>query len=308
MKWNLVEKKKNEEIAQQIVMDRIHILMDLQGHSANNRLPVFFYKPAPVQASWLGQGTTGIQEIDYFIGSSHITPKDEENHYIEKILRLPHISQCFTVPDFDVKINSLPAIKNNFITFGCVNKASKINDQVIPLWSKILLSISNSKLLLKNSFFDNKKNIESFFSKFEKQKVNKNRLILRGESKTRKELLKIYNEIDIALDPFPFHGNTSTCEAIWMGVPVITLKGNRYLFHFGESINSNLGMYNWIAKNPEEYVSKAKKFSSNIDQLAKIRMNLRKSALNSPVFDSSLFAENFSLMLWEMWNNFKLKK
>ena len=289
-------------------MDRIHILMDLQGHSANNKLPVFFYKPAPVQASWLAQGTTGIQEIDYFIGSSHITPKDEENHYIEKILRLPHISQCFTVPDFDVKINSLPAIKNNFITFGCVNKVSKINDQVIALWSKILLSISNSKLLLKNSFFDNKKNIESFFSKFEKQKVNKNRLILRGESNTRKELLEVYNEIDIVLDPFPFQGNTTTCEAVWMGVPAIVLKGDRYLCHFGKSINANLNMYDWIAENRNEYVSKAIKFSSDVDQLSKIRMNLRKIALQSPVFDALRLSEHFSQMLWKMWEKFNNQK
>jgi len=307
-KWNLVEKKKDEEIVKQIVMDRVHILIDAQGHSSKNRLSVFFHKPAPIQASWLAQGSLGIEEIDYFIGSPHITPKVEEDHYVEKILRLPNISQCFTAPDFDVKINSLPAIKNNFITFGCINKVSKINDDVVSLWSKILISISNSKLLLKNSFFDDKKNRENIFSRFQKHKINKDRLILQGESKTRSELLKVYNEIDIALDPFPFQGNTSTCEAVWMGVPVITLKGDRYLFHFGESINSNLDMHDWIASNPEEYISKANKFSLNINQLSKIRMNLREAALNSPVFDSTLFAKNFGNLLWEMWGNFKNKK
>ena len=130
-------------------------------------------------------------------------------------------------------------------------------------------------------------------------------MILLGESSTRKELLEVYNEIDIALDPFPFQGNTTTCEAVWMGVPVITLKGNRYLFHFGESINSNLNMHDWIAKNDKEYVSKAINFSSNIDQLSKIRMNLRKIALQSPVFDAPRFAKHFSKMLWDMWKIFK---
>ena len=146
--------------------------------------------------------------------------------------------------------------------------------------------------------------IEGTFERFNKYNIVRNRLILLGESVTRKELLEVYNEIDIALDPFPYQGNTCTCEAVWMGVPVITLKGNRYLFHFGESINSNLNMKDWIAENHDEYVSKSIKFSSNLDQLSKIRMNLRKKALLSPVFDASRFAEYFSKMLWDMWKRF----
>jgi predicted O-linked N-acetylglucosamine transferase (SPINDLY family) len=112
------KKKDDENVVKQIINDGIHILIDLQGHSAKNRLPIFIYKPAPVQVTWLGQGSTGISEIDYFIGSNYITPKDEEKHYVEKVLRLPEISQCFTPPDFDLKIENLPAIKNNFITLS----------------------------------------------------------------------------------------------------------------------------------------------------------------------------------------------
>tara|TARA_Y100000590_G_scaffold446553_1_gene580447 strand:- start:1890 stop:3845 length:1956 start_codon:yes stop_codon:yes gene_type:complete len=302
-KWNLVEKKKDEEIVKQIIEDGIHILFDLQGHSANNKLTVFMYKPAPLQLTWLGQGSTGISEIDYFIGSPHITPAREEKNYVEKILRLPEISQCFTPPDFEVKINELPANKNNFITFGCVNKLTKINNEVIKLWSKILLLVSNSKLILKNKDFDNSEIYNNTLSRFKKNSIDKDRLILLGESKSRKELLSIYNKIDIALDPFPFQGNTSTCESVWMGVPVLTLKGDRYLFHFGESINSNLGMDHWIAKTKEEYISKAVNYSKDLNELSKIRMNLRKIALKSPVFDSKRLVEHFNKMLWEIWNN-----
>ena len=115
----------NEEVVEQIREDGIHILMDLQGHSQKNRLPIFMYKAAPIQASWLSQGSTGIPEIDYFIGSSHLTPKEEEHHYVEKVWRLPEISQCFTPPDFQVEIKSIPAIKNKYITFGSVNKLTK---------------------------------------------------------------------------------------------------------------------------------------------------------------------------------------
>ena len=125
-----------------------------------------------------------------------------------------------------------------------------------------------------------------------------------GESKTRKELLEIYNQIDISLDPFPFQGNTSTIEAIWMGVPVITLKGDRFLFHFGESINSNLNMHDWIAKNKEEYISKTIKFSSDLKDLSVLRMNLRDTIINSPVFDAKRFSNYFSQMLWDMWKKF----
>ena len=307
-KWNSIVDKKDEEIVEEIVNDGIHILIDLQGHSARNRLPIFMYKPAPIQATWLGQGSTGISEIDYFIGSAHITPKNEENHYVEKILRLPEISQCFTEPNFEVEINSLPAHKNNFITFGCFNKLSKINENVIELWSKILSSIPNSRLLLKSREFDNQKICANMMAKFLRHNIDKNSLIFLGQSSTRKELLKAYNKVDIALDPFPFQGNTSTCEAVWMGVPVLTLKGNRYIFHFGESINSNLNMQDWIAKNHNEYVSKAIQFSSNLNILSKIRINLRKKVLQSKVFDSQRFSEHFSKMLWNLWKQFNDKK
>jgi len=305
-KWHLIEKKKDNEVVEQIIKDGIHILIDLQGHSAKNRLPIFIYKPAPVQVSWLGQASTGIPEIDYLIGSPHITPKEEENHFIEKIWRLPEITVCFTPPDFEVQITSLPAVNNNFITFGSFNKLSKMNDEVIALWSKILLSIPNSKLLIKSANLDHQQIIESTFERFNKCKIEKKRLILQGKLPTRKEVLEVYNKIDIALDPFPFQGNTTTCEAVWMGVPVITLKGNRYIFHFGESINANLNMHDWIAEDSKEYVSKAIKFSSDINQLSKIRMNLRKIALQSPVFDAQRFSDHFSKMLWNMWKKLNI--
>jgi len=303
-KWHSVEKRSDEDVIKQILDDGVNILIDSQGHSDKNRLPIFMYKPAPVQITWLGQGSTGIHEIDYFIGSPHITPSEEDKNYVEKVLRLPEISQCFTTPDFDLEINELPAKKNNFITFGCFNKLTKINDQVISLWSKILLSVPNSKLLLKNKFLDNNKVAKDISEKFEKLNINKERLLLRGESNSRKKALEVFHEIDIALDPFPFQGNTSTCESVWMGVPVLTLKGDRYLFHFGESINSNLNMSDWIANSQEEYVVKAKKFSSDYNYLAKMRTHLREKALKSPVFDAKRFSDHFSELLWKIWKDY----
>ena len=307
LKWNSIEEKTDEEIINQINNDGIHILIDTQGHSAKNRLPIFINKPAPIQATWLGQGSTGIPEIDYFIGSSHITPKNEEINYVEKIYRLPRISQCFTEPSFDIKVNELPALKNKFVTFGSLNKLSKINDEVIFLWSKILKSVKNSKLLLKTRELDNKNIAENIISKFSENKIKSEQLILKGKSKNREDTLKVYNEIDIGLDPFPFQGVTTTVEAAWMGVPVITLKGDRYLAHFGESINFNLNMNEWIANDYKEYSLKANTFSNNLNHLSSIRKNLRQNAIESPVFNAVKFADDFSDMLWKMWMKYNEK-
>ena len=307
-KWNSIKDKSDEEVLNLIVDDKIHILIDMQGHSAKNRLPIFFYKAAPIQATWLGQGSSGISEIDYFIGSPHLTPKDEEQHYVEKVLRLHEISQCLTIPEFKLEITGLPVKKNNFITFGCFNQFAKINnDEVISLWSKILLSVKNSKLFLKTQELSNNKFSNEVLNRFKKFNVNTGRIVLEGKSKTREEVLETYRHIDISLDPFPFQGNTSTCESVWMGVPVLTLKGDRYLSHFGESINSNLNMKDWIADSKDDYLKKAIHFSSDLDRLEKIRMSLRKSASLSAVFDSDRFSKHFAAILWDMWKNFKKK-
>ena len=266
------------------------------------------HKAAPIQATWLGQGSTGIPEIDYFIGSEHITPVNENKHFVEKVIRLPEISQSFTKPNFNINVSDLPAYKNKFITFGSANKLTKINNDVIKLWSEILLSIPNSKLLIRSKELSNEKIYDDTMIRFKKNRIDKNRLILLGKAATRKEILETYNKIDISLDTFPFQGNTSTCESVWMGVPVITLKGNRYLFHFGESINSNLKMFDWIAINEKEYLAKAVFFSKNLDKVSEIRKKLREKALKSPVFNAENFAKNFSDMLWKMWEVFLDKK
>ena len=306
-KWSSIKKIDDNEVIDKICKDGVHILLDLQGHSAQNRLPIFMYKPAPIQVSWLSQGSTGINEIDYLVAGHHTIQKGEENQFVEKIIKHPEISQCFTPPDFNIKIGILPAIKNGFITFGCLNKLNKINDNVVNLWSKILLSVPNSKIFLKTRELDNKKILLKTLERFKKNNIENNRLILEGKSKTRQEVLQAYNKIDIGLDPFPFQGNTSTCEAIWMGVPVLTLKGNRYLFHFGESINSNLSMFDWVAKDLNDYVSKAISFTSDIHKLSEIRINLRKKMLQSPVCDAPRFSEHFSKMLWKMWKKYREK-
>ena len=284
--------------------DGIHILIDLSGHSRKNRLPIFINKPAPIQVSWASYaGSTGIPEIDYMIGDRFVTPKNESGHFTEKIFRLPNMWVCFSVPDFDVQISDPPVIKNGYVTFGSFNNLTKINNKVISLWSKILIAIPKSKIFLKTKELNNLYLKEKIISKFKENGINLNSIILEGGS-SRSKLLNSYNKIDIALDPFPYSGGVTSLEAIWMGVPVLTKKGFRFISHTTESINHNLGMSDWIANDENEYVKKAIKFSTDLELLTEINKNLRGTALKSPLFDSTLFAKQLNNAFWEMWNNF----
>ena len=307
--WNEIGDKNDVDIINQIRKDAVNILIDLDGHSAKNKLSIFINKAAPIQLSWGGYpGFLGIPEIDYVIGDPYVTPKREEKYFIEKVFVLPNIWICFTPPESEIKIEELPAIKNGYITFGSFNNFSKINNEdVIFLWSKILKSIPKSKIFLKSSVFADVYFKELIISKFKKNNISSDSIILEGRS-LRKDYLASYNKIDIILDTFPYSGATTTFEAIWMGVPVLTKKGyNRFSSHETESINHNSDMSDWIANDADEYFAKAIKFSSNISELSNIRKNLRKKTLKLPTFNSNLFANGFNEALWKIWNNFSEK-
>ena len=306
--WREITNQSDKKVVNQIREDGIHILFDLSGYSAKNRLPIFINKPAPIQISWAGfLASTGIPEVDYIIGDPYVTPKDNANHFAEKILCLPNIWCCFSVPEFEVKINEPPAIKNRYITFGCFNNLSKINNEVIALWSKILKAIPKSKIFLKTKQLNDPYVKEKIMNYFKKNNINSNLLILEGSS-PRNVLLDTYNKVDIALDPFPYSGGTTSFESTWMSTPVLTKKGTTFVSRTTGSINHNCGMSDWIASDENEYVKKAIKFSANFEQLSKINKSLRKTALESPLFNSLLFAKQLDTALWEMWNNFILKK
>ena len=305
--WNKIYNKTDTEIVNKIRKDGIHILIDLSGHSAKNRLPIFINKPAPIQITWGGYpGSTGIPEIDYIIGDPYVTPTKSSEKFTEKICRLPNIWISLTTPEYEIKIKELPAIKNGYVTFGSFNNLSKVNDSVVFLWSKILKKIPKSKILFKSKVLNDPEIKKKLINNFKKNNINSNSIILEGNS-PRKISLESYNKVDIALDPFPYSGAITTFEAIWMGVPVITKKGEKFVSRQTESINHNIGMSDWIAKDEKEYIDKAIMFSSNIEKLSKIRTGLRKKALDSPTFNSSLFADNFNNLLWKLWENFKIK-
>jgi len=305
-KWHQVKKMDDLKLTNLIRSDKINILVDLSGHSAKNRLPIFVNRPAPLQISWCGYlNSTGLKEIDYVIADNFVIDQKQEKLFVEKIWRMPNIWNSFSEPEFNIKVGTLPAIKNKFITFGSFNNLNKINDSVIELWSKLLNTIPKSKLFLKyrnllnNDFYKN-----SIVNKFSNFGVKGEQLILEGASKKRKELLETYNRVDISLDPFPFSGATTSFESVWMGVPVLVFGGKNSIFKCGKSVNHNIKMTDWIAENEEDFIYKAVSFSSDYEKLSNLRSNLRYNSTNSPLFDTKNFAKNFHEALWKMWKIF----
>jgi predicted O-linked N-acetylglucosamine transferase (SPINDLY family) len=307
--WYNIENKNDLKVINLIRESGIHILFDMSGHTKKNRLPIFINKPAPIQVTWIGyNATTGLKEIDYIIGDQYVTPLENKNQFTENILQLPNIWSCLSKPAFEIKKeNSSPALKNGFITFGSFNNLFKINDDVIDIWSEILKRVENSKLFLKTKELDNLKMVENIRKKFQKNGINAEKIITEGRSKTREEMLKKYNQIDIALDPFPYSGVTTSFESVWMGVPLYVLNGNNFYSRIGVSINKNLGMDDWIANNEKDYSTKIFKLTSDFNQLSQTRKCLINKIDESTLFDSSLFADNFNKILWKIWEKFTTK-
>jgi len=305
--WNNVYKLSDIELINLIRSDGIHILVDMMGHTYANRLRIFPNKPAPVQITWAAfLASTGLKHIDYILTDPFVTTEDMQNQFSEKILLMPQI-WCPLSKSYLQAINTTketPAKNNNFITFGSFNNIRKISDNVIKIWSIILKKVSNSKLYIKSSDFKNKIILDKFIEKFLLQGVDKENLILETESE-RNELLKSYNKIDIALDTFPYNGGTTSLEASWMCVPILTLKGNKFISRCGYSINKNLNMSDWIATNEDDYINKAILYSQDINELNKIRSKLQESSRKTALFDSSQFANDFVMNIMNIWNNYK---
>lgn len=304
--WRHLEGVGDGAAAHLIHNDGVHILIDLAGHTAHNRLPVFAWKPAPLQVSWLGySSTTGIAEIDYILGNPYSTPAEEAHHFTESILQLPETSLCFSVPGANLEVAPLPALSNGFITFGCFNNLAKLNDEVVSLWAKILHVLPTSHLFLKNKQLGESSVRKALLDRFAARGISGDRLLLEGRS-PRSEYLRAYDRVDIILDPFPFPGGTTTIEGLWMGVPFITRQGNRFIAHQGEMIAHTTGLLSdWIARDDDDYVTKATYFSSNLEYLAGLRTILRRHLHLSPLFNASRFARHLERALWEMWGKFE---
>ena len=303
--WTNISEMKDSEAVNLIKEQSIDILIDLSGHTNKSRLNIFAQRAAPIQITWCGYlNSTGIKEIDYIIGDPYVTPAEDQFKYTEKILQMPKIWNCFSKPNYsDIKImNETPYIKNKYITFGSFNQLKKINNVVIELWSKILQHTQTTKLLIIAPELDDEKVKNRIYKKFFNYGINKNKIIMKGRQ-LRNKLLLEYNNIDISLDPFPYNGGSTSFECAYMGVPMLTLKGDRFLSRCGESINKNLLMNDWVAKDKDDYYQKAVNFSTNAHKLDEIRKVLHNKTVNSPLFDCEGFTKDFITIIRSLTTN-----
>ncbi len=276
----------------------LDIMIDVMGYTSRNRIGLFKNRIAKKQIIWMGYcNTTGLKNMDYIITDPNLIYENEKRLYAEKILYLPEIWNTHCGFDFERKENPPPLIKNDYITFGSFNNPSKINKNVISCWSKILKKIKNSKLIIKCS------NDKKKFDRIERLLNEKDILdsvIFHTRFEDKKDHLNLYNKVDIALDTFPYNGVTTSFEAIWMGVPVLTMAGYNFNSRCGESINKNLGLEYLIAKDEEEYVFKAISLYSDKEKFINLRKSIFLNAIKSPLFDKKKFAKNFFNSLKEI--------
>lgn len=311
--WRSTLGLTDAEVIEQIKQDQIDILIDLAGHTDDNRLPIFFSKPAPIQASYLGYfATTGIPTIDYWITDHHLHPVDTEEKTRETIWRLPRCYVAYQPSPEALEVNPLPALSSEYITFGCLNNFSKLNPFLLSLWAKILQALPQSRLILKSHYHnlddpEEKQSVELFL---QEQGFNLEQVELIDSPTLAEDYFALYHRIDIHLDTFPYNGCTTTCDALWMGVPVLTLAGDRKIQRMGNSLLQAIGLGDWIAHSPEEYVNKAITFAQDLEAIAQLRTSLRERFQKSQLGDIeglTLALENAYQQMWKKLEQEKIQ-
>ncbi len=303
--WKSLVGKSDEAAARLIHADGVNVLLDISGHTAHNRLPVFSWKPAPVQASWLGYfATTGVPEMDYLLADEVGVPEDQRQQFTEAVWNLPDTRLCFTPPKVEIPVAALPALSNGSITFGCFQNLSKVGDDVLAAWGNIFAALPNARLRMQSRQLGESAQAELMLSRLERNGIAAARVEIHGWV-SREDYLSAHAEIDMILDTFPYPGGTTTCEAMWMGVPTLTLAGDRLLARQGASLMTAAGLPVWVAQSRSEYISKAIAFAGDLPKLSILRAGLRQQVLASPVFDAKRFARNLEEALWGMWINYR---
>ncbi len=289
-RWRDIGTLTDAAVAELIRQDEIDILVDLAGHTNQNRLMVFARKPAPIQVSYLGYpNTTGMPVMDYRLSDAEADPPDlHDALYTETLVRLPHGFLCYAPPPEAPPVTQRHSSRP--LTFGSFNHLAKINPQVIALWAELLKSLPEARLLIKNTGLENERARERLYQRFQELGVSRDRIGLRGRIASITEHLALYNDMDIALDTFPYNGTTTTCEALWMGVPVVTLAGNMHAGRVGTSLLTRIGLQDLIASTYDEYVSCARTLARDADRLSQLRTSLRERLATSPLCDGRDFA------------------
>ena len=303
--WASIAHLSDEKFTKRIRDEQIDILIDLAGHNAGNRMRTMAMQPAPLLLKWVGGliNTTGLSAIDYLLSDNIESPPGEDAFYTEKLIRLPDDYICFTPPEYVPEIGNLPALENGHITLGCFNNPTKINEVVLTEWARIMHELPNSRLLLKGMQYNSEDLCQQVRAIMAEQGIEAERLLIEGPSPHR-ELLQTYNRIDIALDPWPYSGGLTTCEAFLMGVPVVSLPGPTFAGRHSATHLVNAGMPELVVDSWDEYRARVLELASDLDSLSTIRRHLREVLLQSPVCDGPRFAKNFTIAMRAIWQRY----
>jgi predicted O-linked N-acetylglucosamine transferase (SPINDLY family) len=297
--WHDVADWSDEQLAQGIRADRIDILVDLTLHMVRNRLLVFARKPAPIQVTFAGYpGTTGLSAIDYRLTDPYLDPPGRHDDlYAEESVRFFASFWCFDPPNPAPVVNPLPAVANGFVTFGCLNHFGKVNRPVLRLWAEVLRAVPGSRLLL---LVPEGPQRQSTLEQLEQDGIEPARLTFVGHQ-PRQAYLEQYHDLDMVLDTFPYNGHTTSLEALWMGVPVVTLVGQTVVGRAGLSQLINLGLPELIAGTPADFVRIAVELAGHLRRLGELRATLRARMEASPLMDSEHFARGIEAAYRSMW-------
>jgi protein O-GlcNAc transferase len=302
--WVDIHAWNDEMLAQRLRDDGIDVLVDLAGHTSYGRLRAYAGKPAPVQVSWLGYfATTGMTQMDAFITDPYSSPPGQEVWFSESLLRLPDTRFTFEAHDFYPEPGEPRRREPGAVTFGCLNNLAKINDGVLPAWAALLDQLPKSTLLIQALALEDAPNREAFLARCERSGIARARIELRPWTEL-KDSARTYHDIDIALDPFPFCGGMTSFDALWMGVPVVTLAGELIAGRQTAAMLSNLGLGEFIAKDVEAYVAIATRLANDPARLDHLRATLRTTFAASPLCDHDKFTralEEAYLGLWRRW-------
>ncbi|PIA28180.1 hypothetical protein AQUCO_07200077v1 [Aquilegia coerulea] len=303
--WRDIYGIDEKKVASMVREDKVDILVELTGHTANNKLGMMACRPAPVQATWIGYpNTTGLPTIDYRITDSLADPPDTRQKHVEELVRLPKCFLCYTPSSEAGPVCPTPALSNGFVTFGSFNNLAKITPKVLQVWARILCSVPNSRLVVKCKPFCCDSVRQRFLSTLEQLGLESVRVDLLPLILLNHDHMQAYSLMDISLDTFPYAGTTTTCESLYMGVPCVTMAGSVHAHNVGVSLLSNVGLGHLIAKTEDEYIQSAVELASNITSLSELRLSLRGLMTNSPVCDGRSFILGLESTYRHLWHRY----
>ncbi|MCP1772788.1 putative O-linked N-acetylglucosamine transferase (SPINDLY family) [Neisseria perflava] len=302
--WRNITELSDEEAAKQIEADGVDILLDLNGYTAGYRMGIFAIKPAPVQATWLGYfATSGLPNMDAILADPYCVPTSEEHLYSEKVYRLPHTRLCMQPTALDVEVKPLPALERGYITFACFQNLTKVNDEVLQLWAKIAKQVPTAHWRFQTMLLaEGSEMLQPFKDKLAKLGFPMDQVSCHGTTHYS-EYFPTYNQVDLILDTFPYPGGTTTVDALWMGVPTISLAQPGMLARQGQQVLSAAGFPEFVCQNEADYIAQALYWCdpAHRDELNALRLGMREKAAASPIFDGNAFAADWCEVVKQIW-------